>query len=179
MLRLCTLEGCLRKLFCRGVCSRHYYSLYDKEKKKKYHEANRESILTRMKKISRAHYVKNKDNILRKCKARNKQRYRNDINYRIKHCLRVRLWSALRGNYIKGTTIKMLGCSIVQLKEYLQSKFTVGMSWDNYGYNGWHIDHIIPLCKFDLAIEDELRTASHYTNLQPLWRQQNQSKGGR
>ena len=51
------------------------------------------------------------------------------------------------------------------------------MSWDNRGQFGWHIDHVIPLNKFDLTNANEFKTACHYTNLQPLWWQANLSKG--
>ena len=40
------------------------------------------------------------------------------------------------------------------------------MSWDNYGNNGWHIDHIIPL---SLVNKYSIEKLTHYTNLQPLW----------
>ena len=72
-----------------------------------------------------------------------------------------------------------LGCTIPELKQYLESKFQEGMTWENWGVHGWHIDHIIPLSSFDLADRDQLLTAFHYTNLQPLWAQANWSKGDR
>ena len=60
-------------------------------------------------------------------------------------------------------------------KAYIESKFTDGMSWSNYGQ--WHLDHIIPLSKTDLTTSEGIKLATHYTNLQPLWAKDNMSKG--
>jgi hypothetical protein len=60
------------------------------------------------------------------------------------------------------------------LKKYIESKFKEGMSWDNYGVYGWHLDHIIPLSS--AKNEEELKSLCHYTNLQPLWAFDNLSK---
>jgi len=68
----------------------------------------------------------------------------------------------------------MIGCSLSFLKQYLESRFTMGMSWDNYGK--WEIDHIIPLSSFNLLDKGQLRSASHYSNLQPLWKHDNRKK---
>lgn len=76
---------------------------------------------------------------------------RNDIQHKLKRNLRSRVRSALKNNQKTGSAIKDLGCSVEFLKEYLESKFRPGMSWDNYGPNGWHIDHIKPLGSFDLT----------------------------
>jgi hypothetical protein len=66
----------------------------------------------------------------------------------------------------------LLGCSYVEFKLHLESKFESWMNWDNYGlYNGtpnygWDIDHIIPVSNAK-TVEDLIKI-SHYTNLQPL-----------
>jgi hypothetical protein len=48
------------------------------------------------------------------------------------------------------------------------------MSWDNHGKNGWHIDHKFPLAK--ASSESEIYKLNHYTNLQPLWEEENLRK---
>ena len=62
-----------------------------------------------------------------------------------------------------------IGCSVEQFKLYIESKFQPGMTWDNWSKNGWHLDHIEPLCKFDLTNSEQFKRACHHTNLQPLW----------
>ena len=91
--------------------------------------------------------------------------------------LRIRLNKALRNNQKYGNTIKLIGCSIEQLKQHLESKFKLDMSWNNYGIYGWHIDHIKPCASFDLSKPSEQRKCFHYTNLQPLWAIDNLKKG--
>lgn len=102
-----------------------------------------------------------------------KQREQNDINFKIARRLSSRIYNALKNNYKSGSAVRDLGCTVEQLKVYLESKFTEGMSWNNYGLHSWHIDHIMPLSSFDLADKEQFKKACHYTNLQPLWAKDN------
>lgn len=99
-----------------------------------------------------------------------------DERFRLARNLRKRLRTALRDNFKTGSAVEDLGCSIDDFKIYLESKFTDGMSWDSYGRQGWHIDHILPLSKFDLSDPNELKKACHFTNLQPMWWKDNLRK---
>lgn len=67
----------------------------------------------------------------------------------------------------------MLGCSYEELITHLESKFIIGMNWRNYGE--WHIDHIIPISSGKTI--EEIESLSKYTNLQPLWAEDNIRKG--
>ena len=75
--------------------------------------------------------------------------------------------------------IKELGCSIEELKLYLEKQFQIGMTWENWNNTGWHIDHIKPLSKFNLTDINQIKEACHYTNLQPLWAKDNILKGNK
>ena len=108
-----------------------------------------------------------------------KNKYKTDINRRLSQAARSRINKALSGSYKWHGTIESLGCSPKELKKHLENQFTEGMTWDNYGLKGWHMDHITPLDSFDLKDEQEYLEACHYTNLQPLWAIDNLSKGNR
>ncbi len=99
----------------------------------------------------------------------------DDVCYRIAEVLRSRLRQALKDGWRSGSAVGDLGCTIAELKEYLESQFRDGMSWDNYGVV-WEIDHVRPLSSFDLTQHDQAAQACHYTNLQPLLIAENRSK---
>ncbi len=111
-----------------------------------------------------------------------KERYHKCTQHKIGTCIRTRIKDALTYNRITGIkktrrTEELLGCTIEKCKIYLESLFKEGMSWDNYGYRGWHIDHIEPCSSFNLTNIEEQKKCFHYTNLQPLWAKDNLSKG--
>jgi hypothetical protein len=112
--------------------------------------------------------------ICRKCNLE-----KEEIQYRLQDILRNRLYLAIRNEQKTGSAIKDLGCSINDLKIHLEKQFKDGMSWDNYGFRGWHFDHIKPLASFDLSKRDQLVETVNYKNLQPLWWKDNLSKGNK
>ena len=101
------------------------------------------------------------------------------MNLRARVGLALRTYPATQSASVTAWIRDLLGCTITELITYLQSKFLPGMSRENYGRKGWHIDHIRPLSSFDLTDVEQRRIAFHHTNLQPLWASDNWRKGGR
>jgi 5-methylcytosine-specific restriction endonuclease McrA len=102
-----------------------------------------------------------------------------DPNFRIIKSIKNGMTKAIKHNAKAGHTIELLGCSIEYFRAHLENQFTEGMTWDNYGYRGWHIDHIIPLSYFDHNDPEQQKRAWHYTNLQPLWARDNIRKSNK
>ena len=65
---------------------------------------------------------------------------------------------------------------MAELKYHIESLFRPGMTWENYGFRGWHIDHIIPCSYFDLSIDENQLICFNFKNLQPLWQPDNFKK---
>lgn len=170
------------------ACREHQTkSLIWKEKQKNYRELNHKKIKQQINEYTKNHrkekrlYDK-KRWLLTKEKRRSyfskyiNKRRKEDILYRLKHILRHRIWAALNTHFIKNKkTIELLGAEISIVKSYLEKQFKLGMTWENYGKNGWHIDHIIPLVS--AKSREEMEKLCHYTNLQPLWAIDNLRKG--
>lgn len=158
-----------------------------KMRKKEWYETNRDKIRARENAAKKVYREKNKDKIKKYASYYNKKnkeknriyyklRRKNNTQHKLTRNLRGRLYNALKKNQKVGSFIRDLGCSIDELKIHLESKFQSGMTWDNYGFYGWHIDHIKPLDSFDLTKREQFLEACHYTNLQPLWAKDNWSK---
>jgi hypothetical protein len=189
---------------CRRIESKEYRTKNPEKRKEtlnKYFEKNREDILEKSKAnyyldlektrdIKRKSYHNNKEKHKEKLKEYrivNRERrtkyqrdkINNDIQYKLSANVRNRIITFLKKEDIIKTnkTFDIVGCTPQFLKEHLESQFKDGMSWDNYGFYGWHIDHIIPLSS--AKTEEELYGLCHYTNLQPLWAKDNLSKGSK
>ena len=89
-----------------------------------------------------------------------------NLNYRIKKTLAWRLRHILVKTNTT-TTMDYIGCNIQYVREWLEYNFTNEMNWDNYD-TFWSIDHVIPVCKFDLTIEDEKFKCCNWSNLIPV-----------
>lgn len=184
------------KLCCKIYRKQYYLATYEKnketikEKAKQYYYQNKhkeeykEKVRARVRrsyykhaekrKAARKRWMKeNRDRI----NTRKKELYRTSEIYRLSEILRSRLLKALKTNQKKSKTLDYLGCSVDTLKNHLEKQFQDGMTWENQGQ--WHIDHIRPLSSFDLTNESEIFEACHYSNLQPLWAEDNLRKGAK
>jgi hypothetical protein len=164
---------------CMDEKSRLYNSI-NSEKikiKNKEHRAKNSEKIKQRRKI----YLDKNPDLFKKWVEKNKEHRRNYINKynsnpinKFKNALRARINGIMNKKYKNPRTLELVGCDYVFLMEYIEKKFTEGMTWENYGYSGWHIDHIIPLCT--AKTEEELKKLYHYTNLQPLWAKDNLTK---
>lgn len=107
-----------------------------------------------------------------------KNRSKEDINFRIARNLRTRIYHVVKGQK-SGSAVDDLGCTVEFLRQHLESQFQPRMTWENYGKNGWEIDHIYPLSKLDLTDREQFLKACHYTNMQPLWAADNLKKSNK
>jgi 5-methylcytosine-specific restriction endonuclease McrA len=183
----------LVKLMCESCYKKELYK-QNRDKfqlrNKSYYARNKEKILAEKKiyqvknndiinQKHRQFYANNRSKIIKQNLAYIIKRSKTDIAYRVSRNLRARLNKAVVNDFKNSSAVRDLGCSIAEFKAYLESKFTDKMSWDNYGRKGWHIDHIVPISKFDLLNPTQAKLACHYTNLQPLWWSENLKKGNR
>lgn len=91
----------------------------------------------------------------------NKRKLENKIRSLIKEAIKQQLKNS--------KAVLLLGCSVLECKLHLESKFKPEMNWENYGII-WEMDHIIGCCNFDIFKLEEQQKCFHYTNLQPLFK---------
>lgn len=104
--------------------------------------------------------------------------YANTPQRKLKSTLSKRIHAALDGRVKKSArTMELVGCDLAFLKRWIERQFKPGMTWENFGE--WHIDHKLPCVSFDLTKPEQQRTCFHYSNLRPLWKFDNLSKGAK
>ena len=177
-----------------------------KEKRKRYTEENAEQIRARdnqryalntngdrdkVKAYGKKRYLENKETILENNKLRRKKivesgmcrAHHNIAAFRKGNCFDCVLLNALRNSHYrticlikkgdkKTRSLLAAGCSVGDFKTYIEEQFKEGMNWNNYGE--WHIDHIVPLAT--ARTYQEAVKLCHYSNLQPLWKEDNIKK---
>jgi hypothetical protein len=148
---------------CRACYSEAYHE--DKSYSQSYYQKNREKLIKYQLEFNRGY----------------KREYRKRTPVRIYRLQANRMRKLLKsvGNEKSLRTVEYLGCSVEELMKYLEQQWQSGMSWDNYGYEGWHIDHIRPCNSFDLTDAEQQKICFHHTNLQPLWAEDNLRKSNK
>lgn len=158
---------------------------------KEYHRNNKQKIAER-KRLARENWTdeqraaeklrskRSHDNPVNKKKVveYHTKRRKTDVEFSLKNKLSTRIRKAIIANGGRKVTssVELLGCSVAEARAHLESQFTEGMTWENHGLHGWHIDHIKPCASFDLTLDEEQRKCFHYSNLQPLWAEDNLRK---
>ena len=110
-------------------------------------------------------------------KARLKNRYHTDINFRLENLCRSRVYKALKFNHKSARTMELIGCTVDELRQHLESLFEPWMTWENQGRGGWDVDHIIACATFDLTDPEQQRACFNWSNLQPMEHIENIKKG--
>lgn len=141
---------------------------------KQYYKLNRGDI----QQYAKIQYRCNKDIISKRIRAYERIQLDTNPEYKLRQNLRNRLRMALHGNFKSGSAINDLGCTISEFRAHMEAQWHSGMSWTNYGngHNKWNLDHIIALANFDLSDIIQIKKAVHYTNIQPIWHDENISK---
>ena len=149
-----------------------YHREYNKQYDKVYKQT--EEYKARSRELRRKWRVNNPEKAKEAYKKRREKPYE-----KLASTIRSRIYDYFKHDYSSIRTEDLLGITMKELKVYLEKQFKTGMTWENYGFYGFHIDHIRPLSSFDFTKPEERKKAFHYTNLQPLWAKENMSKGAK
>lgn len=163
----------------KAVAKKTYLKHKDKvnAKKKEWYQKNKQRHAEKRE----AYAIKNKDRLLAARRKWERNRMDTDINYLLQKTLRGRVREALKstGGRKAERTESLIGCTVQEFRQYIETQFKDGMSWDNWAFDGWHLDHKVPVSWFNLENENCRKLAFNYKNMQPLWWQENFSKNNR
>jgi hypothetical protein len=164
------------KIFCSLLCKNSKWNKENPQKLKQYKKEDYKKNKEKRYATNNKYRQENKESLNEK----NRKNYAQNANLKLSQNIRRRMRETITLVSKKtDSTMNLLGCTIQEAREYLEKKFKEGMTWENHGLYGWHIDHIIPCASFDLTDPEQQKKCFHYTNLQPLWAAENMSKGAK
>ena len=151
------------------------YDIENRHKKREYYQNNRDRI--------KDYYLQNRDrlnNYQKKYNYENKEkinlyiknRKKTDINFRIIHNTKRRMHHALNDKSKSSSTLDILGIDVETYRNWIEWQMTPEMNWSNI-----EIDHVKPICMFDVTKDYELKEAFSWKNTQPLLKQDHRQKG--
>jgi len=145
------------------------------EGKKEWKKENREQIRERDKEYNNTH-KKERNAGLRKKKE-------TDPAFRINESMSKGINRSLKNSKGGAYWETLVDYDLEKLIVHLESLFTEGMSWKNYGSGKykWNIDHVIAKSKFNITSAEcqEFIDCWALKNLQPLWDVRNKEKRDR
>jgi 5-methylcytosine-specific restriction endonuclease McrA len=157
--------------YCSEVCRGKAHTLHQKAR------YNTDPEYRKLRRIqARACWKRTKEQRPEDYRAAYRKKLENPL-YRIAKSHRNRLQELIKKGATArtGSATRLFGCTLEHLRNHLESLFTRGMAWENYG-EYWHVDHIIPLAKFDLTQPAQKAIAFNWQNLRPLKAEKNQQK---
>jgi len=111
------------------------------------------------------------------------KRRKNNPIIRLHDSVSASIRQSLKGQKNGRSWEKLIGYTCEELMIHLESLFTEGMSWENYGKGKykWNLDHVIAKCHFNITSAEcqKLKDCWALKNLQPLWQTRNDEKGDR
>lgn len=115
--------------------------------------------------------------------SKQRERYNSDPKFKMMRLLRSRLRLLVKKKKTgkAASTAELCGCTFEEFAAHLERLFQDGMTWENHGFGPgfWNVDHVRPIASFDLTIPDHQRECFHFSNLQPLWHEDNAAKGAK
>ena len=138
------------------------------QKQKIYDSENREKIING----NKDYQIKNHDKIIARKRIYSNNKYKTDITFRLICKTRSRIYRSLKGMTKQSSTKDILGVDIVLHRKKLEWQFTPEMNWSNT-----EVDHVKPICMFDVSEEEELKEAFSWKNTQRLIKNDHQQKG--
>jgi hypothetical protein len=138
----------------------------NKEHRKKYLDEYRKFNLEKIRKVKRNY---------------EKTRKSNDPLYKLIANFRTAIYQVLKENNLNknGHYFEILKYTPEELIQHLESQFTDGMNWENYG--DWHVDHKLPITYFNISEpgDEEFMKCWSLDNLQPMWGEENIKKSNK
>ena len=72
----------------------------------------------------------------------------------------------------ESSTKGILGVDVDTYRKWLEFQFTPEMNWSNF-----EINHVKPICMFDVSDDEQLKEAFSWKNTQPLLKHDHHQKG--
>jgi hypothetical protein len=162
--------------------SRESFEERRKKLKRYTKEYGKRPEIIKQKKIKNKNYYSKEENRQKRrdwWAKYSKERKARDHQYATGLRVRTRICMALKNKRVKKSlrTVELIGCSYEFLRNHIESQFRDGMCWNKK--HSFHIDHIRPLSSFDLTDQEQLKAACHWSNLQPLYPEENIKKGSK
>ena len=153
------------------------YKKKNRDKISVYNKQYKNDIKDEIKEYNHDYNLANREAIQKRQSAYQKERKKTDPVFKLAGCLRNRLRVCLKTRNRKSTK-ELTGCEYAFVRDWLQSQFIDDMTFENHGEK-WHIDHVLPCAKFNMLDEEEQRRCFNWTNLQPMFADDNLTKNDR